>query len=304
MDHWITTLISCCEENHCRYAQQEALEKHCTFRVGGPAELFVWVQTAEQCAALLHCANEESVPVHILGKGSNLLISDRGVKGVVLYMEPQQRISVNAENEVRAWAGESVAQLCQFALEQGLSGLEFAYGIPGSVGGAVYMNAGAYGGEIKDCLKWVSYLDESLQLQKKTVDELQLSYRHSLFSGRNCVILEACFQLQTGEKAAMKERMDEVMQKRREKQPLEYPSAGSTFKRPEGAFAAALIDQCGLKGRRIGGVSISEKHAGFLVNDRKGSCQDILDLIHVVQRKVEEQTGYWLETEVEYWGEE
>ena len=164
------------------------------------------------------------------------------------------------------------------------------------------MNAGAYGGEVKDCLKWVSYLDENLEIQTLPAEELDLSYRHSMFFGTNYVILEACFELKKGNKDDIKAIMDDVMFKRRDKQPLEHPSAGSTFKRPEGAFAAALIDQCGLKGRRVGGASISEKHAGFLVNDQQGSCQDSLDLIAIVREEVKEKFGYELETEVEFWG--
>ena len=179
--------------------------------------------------------------------------------------------------------------------------MEFAYGIPGSIGGAVYMNAGAYGGEVKDCLKWVSFLDSEQNMCILSGEELDLSYRHSIFCGKDWLILEACFELKDGNKEDIKAIMDDVMFKRRDKQPLEHPSAGSTFKRPEGAFAAALIDQCGLKGRRVGGVCISEKHAGFLVNDKSGCSDDILKLIAIVHDEVLEKTGYDLETEVEYW---
>ncbi len=297
----INTLIDCCERFGCTYTQQEPMKKHTTFRAGGPAELFVNVQSSEACAELLSLARQLEIPVHILGKGSNLLVSDAGVEGLVLHLEPKNHIHREG-NQLIAWAGENLFSLCQFALEQELSGLEFAYGIPGSVGGAVYMNAGAYGGEVKDCLKWVSYLDENLEIQKLPAEQLDLSYRHSMFCGKEYVILEACFELKEGKKEEIKAIMDDVMFKRRDKQPLEHPSAGSTFKRPEGAFAAALIDQCGLKGRRVGGACISEKHAGFLVNDKQGSCQDILDLIAIVREEVKEKFGYVLETEVEFWG--
>ena len=299
---WMKELAGCCEALGCRWEAGEPLEKHTTFRAGGPAELLAHVQTGEQCAALLKAAEGLDIPVHILGKGSNLLVADEGVKGLVLHMEPKKEPFCRQENEIRAWAGENLSALCLFALEQGLSGVEFAYGIPGSVGGAVYMNAGAYGGEVKDCLTQVTFLDEQRQLRTLPAKELELSYRHSRFCGTNCVILEAVFSLKEGEKTAIKAAMDEVMEKRRDKQPLEHPSAGSTFKRPEGAFAAALIDQCGLKGLRVGGASVSEKHAGFIVNDRKGSCRDILELIQQVRKTVEEKTGYRLETEVEFWG--
>ena len=298
----INALISCCEKLGCSYSQQEPLEKHTTFRAGGPAELFVRVQNGATCAELLHLARQLEVPVHILGKGSNLLVSDQGVEDLVLHMESKQNEFQRKGNEIIAWAGENLSALCMYALEQNLSGLEFAYGIPGSVGGAVYMNAGAYGGEVKDCLKWVRYLDENLQEQLLPAEQLDLSYRHSMFCGTDCVILEACFELKEGNSEDIKAIMDDVMFKRRDKQPLEHPSGGSTFKRPEGAFAAALIDQCGLKGRRVGGACVSEKHAGFIVNDKQGSCQDILDLIEIVRAEVKEKTGYELETEVEFWG--
>lgn len=297
----INALIDCCERLGCSYTQQEAMKQHCTFRAGGPAELFVSVQSVEACAQLLQLVKELNVPLHILGKGSNLLVSDDGVEGLVLHLEPKNDIRRNG-NELTVWAGENLYALCLYALEQELSGLEFAYGIPGSVGGAVYMNAGAYGGEVKDCLKWVSYLDENLEVQTLPAEQLELSYRHSMFCGKKYVILEACFELKEGKKEEIKAVMDDVMFKRRDKQPLEHPSAGSTFKRPEGAFAAALIDQCGLKGCRVGGACVSEKHAGFIVNDKQGSCQDILQLIDLVRKEVKEKFGYELETEVEFWG--
>ncbi len=303
METWIAALCSCCEKLGCRWEQQASMEKHTTFRAGGPAELMVHVQSPEQICAILAKAKELSVPVRTLGKGSNLLVSDAGLKGLVLHLEPRANGIVQNENELTVWAGESLSALCLYALEQELSGLEFAYGIPGSLGGAIYMNAGAYGGEVKDRLKWVRFLDEEGKLQTLPMEELDLSYRHSIFCGRDCVILEAAFQLEPGEKTAIKAAMDNVMQQRRDKQPLEHPSAGSTFKRPAGAFAAALIDQCGLKGCRIGGACISPKHAGFLVNDQGGSCQDILALISHVRDVVEKETGYHLETEVEYWGD-
>ncbi len=302
MEAWMKSLVDCCEAAGCRWAEQEAMEKHTTFRAGGPAQLMIHVQTPQQAQSILQKVRGEAIPLRILGKGSNLLVSDEGVKGAVLHMEPSHQPFRLENNIVTVWAGESLSSLCLFALEQNLTGLEFAYGIPGSVGGAVYMNAGAYGGEVKDCLKWVRFLDENLQEQTLSAEELELSYRHSIFCEKDWLILEAAFQLKEGDPAQIKAAMDDVMFKRRDKQPLEHPSAGSTFKRPEGAFAAALIDQCGLKGLRVGGACVSEKHAGFIVNDQQGSCQDILDLIEKVRQVVKEQTGYHLETEVEFWG--
>ena len=303
MKAWIKTLTDCCEALGCRWAEQEPLEKHTTFRAGGPAELMIHVQTAEQCAAVLQKARELEVPFHILGKGSNLLVSDKGVEGLTLHLEPKKEAFSLDNKEITAWAGENLSALCLFALENKLSGLEFAYGIPGSIGGAVYMNAGAYGGEIKDCLKWVKFMDSEGNVKILPAEKLELSYRHSIFSGKDWVVLEAGFQLKDGDPAEIKAAMDDVMQKRRDKQPLEHPSAGSTFKRPEGAFAGALIEQCGLKGHRVGGASVSEKHAGFIVNDQFGTCGDILALIKEVRDIVAEKTGYVLETEVEFWGE-
>ncbi len=303
MEAWISDVCSCCDILGCRWEQQAAMEKHTTFRAGGPAELMVHVQSAEQAVAILTKAKELSLPVRILGNGSNLLVSDAGVKGLVLHMESAPDGIKQEGTELTVWAGEYLSALCLYALEQSLSGLEFAYGIPGSVGGAVYMNAGAYGGEVKDCLKWVRFLDEELQMHTLPAEELDLSYRHSIFCGKKFLILEAGFELKEGDKTAVKAAMDDVMFKRRDKQPLEHPSAGSTFKRPEGAFAAALIDQCGLKGHRVGGACVSQKHAGFIVNDQQGTCQDILTLIEEVRAVVEKETGYYLETEVEFWGD-
>ena len=295
-------IIEICQKLNCKFKENEELKQHSSFRTGGKADLFVWAENAEQCVEILKAAKIQNIPVHILGKATNLLISDDGVRGIVLKLESQKKF-LRDGNLVRVWAGESLASLCKFAAEESLSGLEFAYGIPGSVGGAVYMNAGAYGGEIKNCLKSVTFIDDDFSIKTLPAEDLDLSYRHSIFCGKNQLILEAVFELENGEKSQIQAAMDDVMQKRIDKQPLEFPSAGSTFKRPEGAFASALIDQCGLKGFRIGGACVSPKHAGFIVNDKDGTCQDILDLIAEVQKVVFEKTGYSLETEVEFWGE-
>ncbi len=301
MEQWIKELENSCQRTGCRCIQGEALSRHTTFRVGGCADLFAEAFNAEQAAALWREAKNQAIPLRVLGKGSNLLVSDSGVSGLVLHLAPSEKSIVRENNVVRAWAGEALCALCSYALGEGLSGLEFAYGIPGSVGGAVYMNAGAYGGEIKDRLLWVRYLDESGEEHVSSAEELDLSYRHSFFTGKQCLILEAAFTLEEGDRETIKAKMDDVMERRRSKQPLEYPNAGSTFKRPEGAFASALIDGCGLKGHRVGGACVSQKHAGFLINDQKGSCCDILELIRQVQEIVREQTGFTLEREVEYW---
>lgn len=299
----LETLRRCCEEQGCLLEREAPLAGHCSFRIGGPAQYLVHVKKEEQARAVLETAKKLGLPVRILGRGSNLLIADEGLRGLVLLLEGDGSSFRLEGTRVRAWAGESLAQLCCYAKEQGLGGLEFAYGIPGSVGGALYMNAGAYGGEVKDVLLEARYLDENLQPQVRPAEELELRYRHSAFIERDCLICEAVFQLNPREPREIQAQMEDILQRRREKQPLEFPSAGSTFKRPEGAFAAALIDQCGLKGARVGGVSISQKHAGFLVNDQGGSCKDVRQLMEQVRKQVLEQTGYNLEPEVQLWAD-
>lgn len=220
-------------------------------------------------------------------------------RAVIYLGENFSAIRRNDERHLYAQAGASLTRLCRTAAGFSLSGLEFAYGIPGSVGGGIYMNAGAYGGELKDVVESVDYLDEDGNRHTLTVQELAFGYRRSMFSYRKCCILGASFALVPGDHQAIAARMEDVMQRRREKQPLEYPSAGSTFKRPEGAYAAELIDRCGLKGVSVGDAQVSEKHAGFLINRGNATCADMLGLIEIVRRTVLEQTGFLLEREVE-----
>ena len=282
----------------CSAEREVSMKNYTSFKVGGPAELFLSPEDAGQTAKLVRFCEKEEIPVFVLGKGSNLLVSDRGIKGAVIYTGKQCGISLVNENTVRAQSGASLAQLCTFALENSLSGLEFAYGIPGTVGGAVFMNAGAYGGEMKDVLQSVSYRTRSGEVVNAEAAELDLSYRHSIFEENGGCILSAVFRLQKGDPAAIKARMDELMQKRIDKQPLDKPSAGSTFKRPAGAFAAALIDQCGLRGYRHGGAAVSDKHCGFVVNLGGATCADVLALCDEVRAIVKEKTGYDLEKEI------
>ena len=282
----------------CSAEREVSMKNYTSFKVGGPAELFLSPGDAGQTAKLVRFCEKEEIPVFVLGKGSNLLVSDRGIKGAVIYTGKQCGISLTDENTVRAQSGASLAQLCTFALENSLSGLEFAYGIPGTVGGAVFMNAGAYGGEMKDVLLNSEYVSTDGTSGEIDNEAMELSYRHSAYENSNLVITAASVRLAPADRNEIKSTMNDILARRKEKQPLEYPSAGSTFKRPEGNFAGALIEQCGLKGVSVGGAQVSEKHAGFIINRGGATAADILSLIKHVQARVKAQTGVSLETEI------
>jgi len=288
----------------CAVRRNEPMAQHTTMRIGGPADLLAEPKSAQEIAALYRICCEMGEKPFLLGRGSNLLVADEGIRGLVIKFGSNfasvERIGEGTD--IYAQAGADLSRICSFACRHGLSGLEFAWGIPGSLGGAVCMNAGAYGGEMKDVLVSIDYLSASGEIRTIPVEEADLSYRHSRFSGSGEVILGARIHLNPGDPQEIRRIMDETMEKRRDKQPLEYPSAGSTFKRPVGNYAAALIDQCGLKGRRVGGAMVSEKHAGFLINYDRASCSDMLTLIDEVKRVVQEQTGYLLECEVKLVG--
>lgn len=282
----------------CSAEREVSMKNYTSFKVGGPAELFLSPEDAGQTAKLVRFCEKEEIPVFVLGKGSNLLVSDRGIKGAVIYTGKQCGISLVDENTVRAQSGASLAQLCTFALENSLSGLEFAYGIPGTVGGAVFMNAGAYGGEMKDVLLNSEYVSTDGTSGELDNEAMELSYRHSAYENSNLVITAASVRLAPADRNEIKSTMNDILARRKEKQPLEYPSAGSTFKRPKGNFAGALIEQCGLKGVSVGGAQVSEKHAGFIINRGGATAADILSLIKHVQARVKAQTGVSLETEI------
>lgn len=280
------------------YIEQEPLSKHTTFKIGGNAEMFVTVNDETQLKAVVCACNENEIPIFVIGKGSNLLISDEGMKAVVLSLDGVfKEISLN-ENTITCGAGVKLAKLCTFALENSLAGLEFAYGIPGSVGGAAYMNAGAYGGEMKDVITSVTHLTPQGEIVTLSKEQLELSYRHSVYKTTNDIIISVTMELNNGNAEDIKANMDDFMNRRKTKQPLEYPSAGSVFKRPEGNFAGTLIEQCGLKGKTIGGAQVSEKHAGFIINVGDATCEDVMNLISFVQKTVKEETGYFLEREI------
>ena len=280
------------------FRENEPLAAHCTFKIGGPAQLFVQPQTEQQLCSAVALCKEQAVRYYLLGNGSNILFADEGFAGVVIDISALGSDIAVEGNMLTAGAGVRLVALCRAALEHGLSGLEFAYGIPGTVGGAVYMNAGAYGGEMKDVLTVVRYLTAEGEVVQASAAELDLSYRHSIFEENGGCILSAQFALQPGNAADIRAKMDELMAKRVDKQPLDKPSAGSTFKRPAGAFAAALIDQCGLRGFRHGGAAVSDKHCGFVVNLGGATCADVLALCDEVRAIVKEKTGYELEKEI------
>lgn len=282
---------------------EEPLKGHTSFKIGGPAEAFFVPKTEEALKKAVAFAKEKDIPCRILGNGSNLLVSDDGVRGLVIMLSGGlTALKTTGDGQIFSAAGVSLKRLCVFALEQGLTGLEFAYGIPGSVGGAVYMNAGAYGGEIKNVLSSVRALDPATgEITELDAGDLDISYRHTPFMTNNLIITGAAFRLQAGDPAFIRSKMDELLGRRKASQPLTFPSAGSTFKRPKNGYAAAMIDECGLKGFSVGGAEVSTKHAGFVVNKGDATCKDVLAVIDGVRKTVLEQKETVLETEVEIW---
>ncbi|MCR4927588.1 MAG: UDP-N-acetylmuramate dehydrogenase [Lachnospiraceae bacterium] len=279
----------------------EPMRLHTSFKTGGPAEIFLLPDSAAKLARAVEICREENKKYYVIGKGSNLLVSDEGVKGIVISTEAMNKVT--EENGcLRADAGSGLTSLALKALEAGMGGFEFAYGIPGSVGGAVVMNAGAYGGEIKDILKSVTVLDPGGNILTLDPSELDLSYRHSNIEEKGYIVLSALFAGEKAYPAAVKQKMDENMAARKAKQPLEYPSAGSTFKRPEGHFAGRLIEDAGLKGFGVGGAQVSEKHAGFVINKGSATTSDIEKLIGIIKEKVYANSRVELECEVKRLG--
>lgn len=281
-------------------AEQEPMTRRTTFGIGGPALLLRPRSRAELQAAMTLCREAGEEPF-ILGRGSNLLVSDSGISRPVIRLDGDFTAITREGNTLRCGAGASLISVCRAAAENSLSGIEWGYGIPGSLGGGVYMNAGAYGGELRDVLTEVTFLDEAGEYRTLPAAELSLSYRHSIFEDRpGTVIVGAVLTLTPGDPAAIRAAMEDYMSRRREKQPLEYGSAGSTFKRPVGNYASALVDQCGLKGLSVGGAEVSRKHAGFIINRGGATAADVRELIAEVQRIVREKTGYTLECEIKY----
>ena len=276
----------------------EPMSKYTTFRIGGPAALMALPRTVGEAKAAVKTARELGIEPFFLGNGSNLLVADEGYPGFIVKLSWDFDEIREVNRGLEAGGAVLLSRLSNVLVDRGLTGLEFASGIPGSVGGAVVMNAGAYGGEISQVLEEVTFLDEGGEVCTLPVSECGFSYRNSIFSHRKCLIMKARFQLEQRDGYAIRARMDELAAQRKGKQPLEYPSAGSMFKRPPGHFAAALIDQCGLKGFTVGGAQVSEKHAGFVVNRGGATCADVLELVDRVKEEVLRQTGVELEMEV------
>lgn len=283
--------------------ENEPMSAHTTFRIGGPADMFVSVRSISEVRELIKAAKETMTPFMVIGNGSNMLVSDKGIRGLVIHIgKDLSDISVSG-NIITAQAGALMSKVASEALRAELTGFETLSGIPGSLGGGLFMNAGAYGGEIKNVVKSVTYIDESGEIYTVSNEECKFSYRHSIFCDGGKYILSAELELKKGDPSEIKAAMDDYNNRRKEKQPLSMPSAGSTFKRPEGYFAGRLIEDCGLKGYRVGGAMISDLHAGFVVNTGNATASDVMTLIDDIRDMVRKKFGVELEPEVRLIGE-
>lgn len=283
----------------CEARKNEPLSRHTTFKIGGNADTYVKVGSLSKLSTILKECRESDIDYMILGNGSNVLASDDGYRGVIIRLDGDfRKISLVDDNTIYCGAGATLAALCKFAQGCGLSGLEFAWGIPGTVGGAVFMNAGAYGGEMKDAVYCVSHITPDGETGRIEKEDLQFGYRTSVYRSNKAIITGVTLRLQKGNPEDIRAKMDDFLGRRSAKQPLEFPSAGSVFKRPEGAYAGALIEQCGLKGHYHGGAQVSDKHAGFIINKQNATAGDVKNLIREVQTKVYDETGYNLECEL------
>ena len=275
------------------------MNEHTTFKIGGNASIIAYAASREDIQCVVKACNDLGIRYVPVGNGSNLLVADEGIDACVIQIGNRfSQVKLIDGDTIYADAGASLMKICRFALENELSGLEFAYGIPGSCGGAAFMNAGAYGGEMKDVLLTCEHVDKNGNVGSLSGDELKLSYRHSAYYDNGCIITGLYLKLKKGNPSDIKAKMDDLIGRRKDKQPLEYPSAGSTFKRPEGYFAGALIQECGLKGASVGGAAVSEKHAGFVINKGGATCKDVLDLCRQVSDKVLKEKGVKLEMEI------
>lgn len=284
----------------CTVKEGVPMSAHTSFKIGGAADRFVSTADIIQAALIIRFCTERQIPLLVVGNGSNLLVSDGGIAGVVLHIEAGA-IAVDG-TRMTVQAGASLTRACLTACENGLSGLEFAYGIPGTMGGGVYMNAGAYGGQLSDVVRSVTALTAGGEIVELSAEQLTFGYRHSVFMEQPLTVWSVTLELQVGDPAVIRSTMEEHMAARKEKQPLDYPSGGSFFKRPEGHFAGALVEQCGLKGFTVGGAQVSEKHAGFVINRGGATCADVMALCRQVQKKVQETFGISLEREVQLVG--
>ena len=286
-----------------RIYTDEPMKKHTTFRVGGNADFFVIPKTVEEVKQMIMLCVEQDMPYYILGNGSNLLVGDKGYRGVVIQIYKEMNNIFVDGQKIKVQAGALLSKIGSVALEAGLTGFEFAAGIPGTMGGAVVMNAGAYGGEMKDVLEEVTVLTKEGEVLTLSKEQLDMGYRTSVVAKKDYIVLKATIALELGDRDAIKARMDELKVQRTTKQPLEFPSAGSTFKRPEGYFAGKLIQDAGLRGFQVGGAQVSEKHCGFVINKGDATAADIVELMKQVSERVKEKFGVELEPEVKRLGE-
>jgi len=285
----------------CEVKENVAMKDYTTFKTGGNCELLISPTSTDALGEIVKECNKKNIPYTVLGNGSNVLVSDDGLNGIVIYIaEGLSDIKLLNDTTIYCEAGVKLGTLCNFALDNSLSGLEFAFGIPGSVGGAIFMNAGAYGGEMKDVVTKVYHIDKDGNEGCLIGDNLSFSYRKSAYEENGYIITGVELSLQKGNKTEIKEKMSDLLGRRKDKQPLEYPSAGSTFKRPAVGFAGAFIEECGLKGKQIGGAMVSEKHAGFIINYDNASSDDILKLMDYVKETVEKEKGVTLTPEVRF----
>ena len=292
------TIADIAEKHGAKIFFDENIAKYTSFGIGGKCDVIVLPNSADCISELVKECRSSGIRHCIFGKCTNVLVSDNGLRGVVIIIGSDFSEVRRDGDRLICDAGAPLLKICNAAKNESLTGLEFAYGIPGSAGGALYMNAGAFGGEMKDVVLYCEYLDDDGTVKRMDIADMQLSYRHSVFCGTGKVILTVCFELQKGSKEEISAKMNDIMSRRREKQPLEYPSAGSTFKRPEGHFAAKLIEDSGLKGFTVGGAQVSEKHSGFVINRGGATAEDVKELIGKIKEKVFEDSGVMLECEM------
>ncbi len=296
-------ITECASKLGCTTLLGESLKKHTSFKIGGPADVFIYINNLNSAKVLINLINKKIVPFFILGNGTNLLVSDEGYRGIILsFAKCEKFLNLENENIISCSSGIPLARVCVFALQNSLSGLEFAWGIPGSCGGAVFMNAGAYGNDISDIVISCSHLDENGEEKTLKKEALEFSYRKSFYSNKSFAITSLKFKLKKDDPKLIRQRMYENILKRKSKQPLEYPNAGSIFKRPEGHFTGALIEKCGLKGASCGGAAVSEKHSGFIINKGGAKAQDVINLIKFIKEKVYSKFGITLECEIKTLG--
>ncbi len=296
---FLEKIIELSKKLNIKFLENEPMKKHTTFKIGGPARLMVFPERESDAVEIVKCCKNNGIRLMAVGNGSNLLVDDEGIDACVMCFDSSfADVRLIDDETIFAQSGASLMKVCRFALENSLSGLEFAFGIPGSCGGAAFMNAGAYGGEMKNVLFKCRHIDSDGNIGCLENDALNLSYRHSAYYDNGCIVTGLYLKLSKGDKAEIKAKMDDFLQRRKDKQPLEYPSAGSTFKRPEGYFAGALIEQCNLKGKAVGGAQVSEKHAGFVINKGNATCRDVVDLCRLCSDTVLKEKGVSLEMEI------